>query len=368
MLKFPTWCCLALLLGFPIGASGKEPLFSVDVMSAISKAGCNAGTCHGNLNGKGGFRLSLRGQNPIVDFDQLTKTARGRLVNLSAPASSLILKKATGQTPHTGGVRFDSDSSEYADILHWIQNGAQGPRASSKRLTALEVTPKSAVVLAPDSTVQISVFATFDDGEQRDVTSRACYELSNLNAEVSPLGLVTRLKFGETTLIVRYLDKQIPVQIGFRDAHPDYAWSHPSPRNFIDTHVFSKLRALKINLSPACSDDVFVRRAYLDGIGRIPTANETRAFLNDENPLKRTILIDQLLERPEFADYWAIKFADILRVEEKVLDPKGVEIFHEWIRECIQSAMPLDEMVRQLVTGTGSTFSQPAANYYRAKP
>ena len=356
-------CCLTI--SCPVWA--RDTLdFTVDIMSVLSKAGCNAGTCHGNLNGKGGLKLSLRGQDPWADYERLTKAARGRRINLAAPTESLILRKGTGAVPHTGGVRFDRDSTEYADLLHWISVGAVGPADTDKQLVKLEVMPRSAVVLAPESTFQVHVVAHFSDGHQRDVTTRACYELSNLNATVNSQGQVSRTKFGETTLIVRYLDQQVPVQIGFRNSHPDYQWNHPTQENFVDKHIFAKLQKLRINLSPECNDSVFLRRAYLDAMGKLPTSVEARRYLSDNRPDKRETLIDHLLQRPGFADYWALKLADLLRVEEKVLDPQGVEVFHGWIRDCIQQGVGLDEMTRQLVTGTGSTFQQPAANYYRA--
>ncbi len=343
-----------------------EPQFSVDVMSVLSKAGCNAGTCHGNLNGKGGFKLSLRGQDPKADFEQLTRASRGRRVNFAAPDQSLFLQKATGHVPHVGGMRFGVDSWEYKELLRWMQHGAVGPRSGDRRLVALRVQPESAVVVAPTDDIQITVLAEFADGQKEDITHRACYELSNLNAEVEPSGRVVRKRFGETNLIVRYLDQQVPVSIAFTEAKTEFQWQSPVAKNFVDHHVFSKLRDLRVNLSAECNDSVFVRRVYLDAIGRMPTAAEAREFLANQSPNKRAETIEQLLNRPEFADYWAIKYADILRVEEKVLDPQGVELFHGWIRETIEQGLPLNQFVRALLTTTGSTFDNPAANFYRA--
>jgi hypothetical protein len=343
-----------------------DPNFGIDVMSVLSKAGCNAGTCHGNLNGKGGFKLSLRGQDAKHDFHALVLASRGRRVNRTAPELSLFLRKASGDIGHRGGIRFDRSSAEYKLLLQWLRGGASGPSSSAPEVVRLEVEPRSAISVAPVSDVQVRARAFFSDGTSRDVTDRACYELSNLNATVEAAGRVVRTKYGETTLIVRYLQQQVPVSIAFTEARPDFRWNDPPVNNEIDRHVFAKLRQLRINPSPLCDDSVFVRRAYLDAIGRAPSAAESRRFVHDTRSDKRSQLIDRLLSRPEFADYWALKWADVLRTEEKVLDTRGVEVFHGWIRDCIATGLPWDQFVRDLVTGSGSTFENPPANYYRA--
>ncbi|TWT91520.1 DUF1549 and DUF1553 domain-containing protein [Stieleria varia] len=352
------WCCRAV--------RAASPEFTVDVMPVISKAGCNLGTCHGNLNGKGGLKLSLRGQDPEFDYHSLVVSARGRRVNLAAPEQSLILQKATGNVAHRGGIRIDTGSDAYALLIRWIADGASAPSPEAIKLTQLRVTPTEAIVVEPDDQVRVHVEALFSDGSLRDVTDTACYELSNLNAEVDAHGVVSRLKYGETTLIVRYLHLQLPVSIAFTEKRQDFVWDDPDSFNEIDDHVFAKLKRLRINPSPLCDDSTFVRRAYLDAIGRLPLAAESREFVADPDPDKRDQLIDSLLARPEFADYWALKWADVLRAEEKVLDTQGVQVFHEWIRDGLASGRPIDQFVRELVTGTGSTFNDPAANYYRA--
>ncbi|MDV6034163.1 MAG: DUF1549 domain-containing protein [Phycisphaera sp. RhM] len=350
----------------PSAATVTAPEFTIDVMPVLSKAGCNLGTCHGNLNGKGGLKLSLRGQDPQYDYEMLVRAAKGRRINVAAPEMSLFLRKASGGVAHGGGTRFSADSPSYQLLTRWLRHGAPGPSAEAPRLIGLVVQPTQAIVANPDRALPVHVTATFSDGTSRDVTDTACYELSNLNATVDADGVVTRDKFGETTLIVRYLQEQRPVPIAFIESRPDFVWSDPQPFNEIDRHVFAKLKRLRINPSPLCDDTVFVRRAYLDAIGRIPTADEAKAFVSDPASDKRDRLIDRLLALPEFADFWALKWADVLRTEEKVLDSEGVEVFHGWIRDNIASGRPLDQFVRDLVTGTGSTFEQPAANYYRA--
>jgi len=371
--QIPTHLLIAVLFALGVLASIKCEIaragdleFAVDVMSVLSKAGCNAGTCHGNLNGKGGLKLSLRGQDPQFDFEALVLRSRGRRINPSSPEMSLMLQKATAQVPHRGGRRFDATSAEYEVLRKWIALGTPEPNSDAPRVVKLEVTPREAVLTDPVSDLQLQVRALFSDGTSRDVTQRACYELSNLIATVEPGGSVKRDRFGETTLIVRYLQQQVPVSIAFTAARPEFVWSNPPTNNAIDRLVFDKLHGLRMTPSQLSDDHVFARRAYLDAIGRAPTGDEAKSFMADSSVDKRARLIDFLLATPEFADLWALKWADVLRTEEKVLDTQGVEAFHQWIRESIASAQPVNEFVRDLVTGTGNTFKQPAANYYRA--
>lgn len=363
LLAISTFVCSALSSR---AVFGNDVEFAIEVMSVLSKSGCNAGTCHGNLNGKGGFKLSLRGQDPEFDFRALCFESRGRRVSRSAPEQSLFVRKAIGAVPHRGGIRFSTESQEYELLMRWLRSGAPGPSPKAAEVTRLDVEPSQAIVVEPVGEVRFRVQAHFSDGTSRDVTDLACYELSNLNAAVDATGVVSRVKYGEVTLIVRYLQQQVPVPIAFTEQRPNYRWQDPPVNNEVDRHVFAKLQRLRINPSDLCDDSTFVRRAYLDAIGRLPTAEEAKDFVAKEDAGKRAELIDELLSRNEFADFWALKWADVLRTEEKVLDTKGVEVFHAWIRESIAAGRPLDQFVRDLVTGVGSTFEHPPANYYRA--
>ncbi|MEX2215503.1 MAG: DUF1549 domain-containing protein [Phycisphaeraceae bacterium] len=340
--------------------------FRHDVMPVLIKSGCMAGACHGNLNGKGGFKLSLRGEDAAFDLGKLTREQLGRRINLFDPVASLILRKATATVPHEGGRRFAADSAEYRTLLRWIAQGAPDDDKNLPALVKLSVEPREVVLTEPTSSVQLKVEATFANGTKRDVTSLAVYELSNLSATVSPAGLVERVKAGQTTAIVRFLHLQEPARIAFVPARPNFTWADPPANNYIDMAVFAKLRTLRMNPSPLCSDTEFVRRVYLDLLGLIPTADEARAFVEDAASDKRAKLVDALLERPEFADFWALKWNDLLRNEERVLDSKGVRAFYWWIRESVASNKPVDEFVRDLLTTTGSTYSEPASNFYRA--
>jgi hypothetical protein len=353
-----------LLLPGPLRA---EPVsFRNDVMAVLSKAGCNQGACHGNQNGKGGFRLSLRGEDPARDYATLTRDMLGRRTNPLRPAESLVLRKATATIPHEGGRRFAPDSPEYAILSQWIGAGLPADSVGTLRLERLDVTPAEHALIEPADRVQIRARATFSDGSARDVTRLAVYEPSNAVASVSADGEAVRQRMGETAILVRYLDRQAVVQLAFVPARPDFAWEPVPEANFIDHQVFAKLRALRMLPSALCSDGVFMRRSYLDTLGVLPTADEARAFLADTCPDKRARLIDVLLERPEFADFWALKWSDLLRSEEKLLDPKGVRVFHEWIRQSILDHEPLNVFARDLIGARGSTYEEPAANFYRA--
>ncbi len=345
-------------------APGEDIAFRRDVMAVLSKAGCNLGGCHGNGNGKGGFKLSLRGQDADLDWAAMTRDQGGRRVNLIEPEMSLLLLKATASIAHEGGQRFVKDSPEYAALATWLCNGA--PDSQAARLTKLEVTPKERVLVEPETGVQLQATAIFADGSRRDVTRMAVFEPNNQTVKVSADGMVAREKVGESTVLVRYLDQQIPVRLAFVPARPDFVWSEPAANNFIDESVFKKLRTLRMNPSAWCDDTVFLRRAYLDLLGVVPTADTARAFTADTAPDKRAALIERLFTRAEFADFWTLKWADLLKIEERQLDRKGMKDFHGWIRESIAGNKPLDVFARELIAARGSTYENPAANWWRA--
>jgi hypothetical protein len=366
-----TWtlaACAACAVLTATVSRADQPTFAFDVMAVLSKAGCNMGACHGNLNGKGGFRLSLRGEDPAFDFAALTRDLASRRINRMAPEQSLMLLKPSGRLAHVGGVRFREDDGEYAILHDWIAGGANGPNPGEAALASLEVEPQRHMVPAPEDAVQLRVTAVMSNGRRRDVTSMAVYEPSNLVATIDRHGLVRRneVQFGETTILVRFLHLQTPVRLAFLPERPGFQWTDPQPFNRIDELNFGKLKSLRVLPSVLGDDATFVRRVYLDVLGLLPTADEARAFVADANPHKREALIDRLLARPEFAELWALKWSDVLRNEEKVLDPNGVDLFHAWIKESIYLNKPLDQFARELVSARGSTYQHPPANYYRA--
>lgn len=362
-------------------ACAQQPVsFDREVMAVLSRAGCNQGVCHGNQNGKGGFKLSLRGESADVDYLAITRDSLGRRVNLLAPEQSLLLLKATGAVPHEGGQRFGPDS-EYYRILHrWIASGMPQQLANEAPLARLVlsanelVIPRSAISDQGKSAVaapQLSVRAVFADGTSRDVTSLAVFESSDPRVRILADGTVLcdaeANQLVESAILVRYMNGQAVARVAFvpesRLPWPR-AWDQvPHP---IDRLAAARWRSLNLVPSDLCDDTTFLRRVYLDLLGQLPEPDEVRAFLNDNSEDKRTRLVEQLLNRPEFAEFWAMKWADLLRVEEKTLDRKGAQLFHRWLCQAIEDGMPLNEMARQIVAAQGSTYTVPPANFYRA--
>jgi hypothetical protein len=340
--------------------------YRLDVAAVLSKAGCNMGACHGNLNGKGGFKLSLRGDDPAFDLASMTRDALGRRTNLADPGSSLIVRKPTGLVPHEGGQRFSPGSPEAAALSGWLAAGARDDAPSAPRLTRLEVFPDERIAAPPGLAQQLVVTAEFSDGTRRDVTRQASYDVSDpTQVSVSADARVEARGPTETAVAVRYLGGRAVSRLAFLPNRPGFVWRAPAARNVVDRHVFAKLEALKINPSELATDAVFLRRAYLDAIGRLPNPEDVRAFLDDPAPDKRSRLITRLLERPEFADFWALKWADLLRNEEKTMGQKGVWVFQRWLRDQLAADLPLDEFARRLITAKGSTWSNPPASFYR---
>jgi len=352
-------------------AFGNEPTssFRLDVMPVLSKAGCNMGACHGNLNGKGGFRLSLRGEDPAFDYASLTREALGRRVDTVRPEASLAFLKPTGQVPHEGGLRIQPGSPEATAILSWIRAGAIDDSRTATKLMKLTVEPSSVDV--PSNTAgqpaqPLKVTAEFADGTRRDVTRQSAYDLGDpTKAEVTPDGLVIPQGPGEVVVAVRYLEGRAVSRIAFLADRPDVGDLSQAGDSAIDRAVFDKLRRLRIRPSDPASDPVFLRRAFLDAIGLPPTAEEARAFLADPDPEKRSKLVDLLVDRPEFADFWALKWADLLRNEEKSMGLKGAWALQRWLRDRIARDAPMDEFAREVVSSLGSTWQNPAASFHR---
>ena len=256
--------------------------FVNEVMAVLGKAGCNAGVCHGNASGKGGFKLSLRGYNPAADLEAITRDELGRRVNPVAAEASLVLQKPAGLVEHGGGQRFGVDSESYRLLHQWLQEGARGDFNRAPRLEKIEVFPESRILSRPGLTQQLVVRAHFAGGLVRDVTDQAIYELTSQGiVDVDGRGLVTAREVGEAPVLVRFLGKKALSRITVIQARPDFAWSNPSAHNFIDTHVFAKLKAVQVLPSELSSDTEFLRRVSFDTVGLPPTPAEVRAFLAD---------------------------------------------------------------------------------------
>jgi hypothetical protein len=340
--------------------------FATQVIPALTKAGCNSGACHGTPTGKNGFRLSLRGYLPDQDHASLTHDAQGRRLSRQRPEHSLLLLKATGQVAHEGGVRFRSGTSLYHIIRDWVTEGASPSPPKAPKLRRLEVFPPSRLLHAPADSQQLAVTAVFSDGSRRDVTGLARYSVHDPEAaDVSPDGRVAFRRAGEVTVLAGFLHEVAAARLTVLRPVPGFRWQSPAPRNFIDRHVFAKLKLLQIQPSELCRDDEFLRRVYLDVCGILPTPDETRRFLADRSADKRARLIDRLLKRPEYADFWALKWVDRLGCNNRFVGHRGAYAYRQWIFSQVSANVPFDRFVRSVITASGPNYSHPAASFYR---
>ncbi len=339
------------------------PSFNADVMPVLTKIGCNGGSCHGALNGQNGFKLSLFGYEPDQDYDMVVLKHDGRRVNVKDPEKSLILLKPTFQVPHGGGQVLKKDSPEYRALLTWLKDGAKRIPENEKRIVALRVTPPESVLFGKDAKRQLLVTARYSDGTERDITRTAKF-LSNDDsiAKVSPEGVLSVERGGETAIVVRAPGiagvAKVDVVLQAREV-PAVA-----SNNFIDDYVFAKLKTLEIPPSGLADDATFLRRAYLDIIGLIPTSDEARAFLADKDPNKRAKLVDQLLERPEYADFWALYWGDHLNNTKQLLYNKGPYTFTRWLYREFRRNTPYNQFARELLTSSGNMFEAAATSFY----
>lgn len=340
--------------------------FRNHVQSVLSKTGCNSGACHGASAGKNGFKLSLRGYDPEADFFAITRQSRGRRVVPDDPGRSLILTKPTGAIPHKGGVRFAEDSQEYRVIAEWLAQGSSGPTPDDARISRLEILPASARLRAGVEQ-QMVVRAHFSDGRVEDVTRWAKYTATNHTVcTVDDQGLIKVSGSGEGAVVAWYLAQNATASVTVPYSQPVSPESYLQAKraNFIDDLVLEKLQALNIPPSPRSDDSEFLRRVYLDTIGLLPTSDEARMFLEDTDPDKRLKLIEQLLSRPEFVDYWSYQWSDLLLLTGNRLRPQAIKSYYQWIREQVASNVPWDEFARRVILAKGSTFENGAANFY----
>lgn len=341
--------------------------FIQEVNPVLGKVGCNAGTCHGAQKGKNGFKLSLRGYDALHDYRALVDDVAGRRFNRSQPSQSLMLLKPTQGVPHEGGFLFDEDHRYYKLIEQWIGEGCKFKSESTKP-ESLVLYPEKPLLQRRTDSQQLIVLARFADGSVRDVTREAVFETSNFEvATVSEGGRVNGVRRGEAAALVRYegLYAAAPVTIlGERDG---YKWVDSPEYNYVDNLVNKKLQRLKILPSELATDAEFFRRIYLDLAGVAPRVEQTRAFLEDARPSreKREALIEELLSSPEYVDHWTLKWSDLLLSSRKYLSEQGVWAFRNWIRSSIAGNQPYNRFAYELMTATGSTVENPAANYYR---
>lgn len=348
---------------------GSQPIsFELDVQPVLTKAGCNSGACHGKQRGQNGFQLSLLAFDSDFDFEAITKGGRGRRIFPGAPEQSLLLAKATGAAPHGGGKRFSEDSSAYRVLHDWLEQGAVREVSGEPTLERIELA-RSAFVLAPNQDQQLRVEAFFSDGSSRDVTLETDY-LSNEPpiVDVDTQGKLTSGKLpGETAIMARYMNHIGVVDVVIPSQHEiaEGLFEELERRNFVDDLVYAKLAKTSVQPSEEASDSVFLRRVYTDLIGRIPSPEEAQTFLDTESEHKREYLVDELLERPEFVDYWANQWADLLRPNPYRVGIKAVLNYDNWIRQQFRENVSYDQFVRRLVTAKGSTWRNGAVTLYR---
>lgn len=351
-----------------IAALGAEkPTFLRDVAPVLNKAGCTSGPCHGAAKGKNGFKLSLRGYDPRFDYEALLYDVSGRRFNRADPAASLMLAKPTQQAPHQGGLRFEVDSRYYKTIFDWIAAGVPYGDPAKDAVAALNVEPREISMNAPGETAKVRVSVAYADGTTRDVTEDATVESNVPDVAAVDGANVKGARVGEAALLVRYQGKFATVPVTVLNPKPGFAWSALPQHNYIDRHIDAKLKRLKIQPSPVVDDAAFLRRASLDLTGQPPKPEQVRAFLADpsESRAKRARMIDMLIDSPAFVDHWTVKFADLLQNSRKYLGEKGAYGFQEWIRRRIAANTPYDKLVRELLTSRGSSYDEPAANFFR---
>jgi hypothetical protein len=349
-------------------AKNESAYFLRDVTPLFTKLGCNAIDCHGSALGKGGFRLSMFGAEPDADYDALTKMHMGRRINRVEPIKSLALLKATNATAHAGGPRVQPNSLEYTMLASWIAQGLPWGDDKLHRPVSVKVWPKDRI-LTKGSGQQLLARAVYADGSERDVTRLASFASTDpaLTA-VDATGKVKAEGFGEAIVSATFMRRWDTVRVLTPQPLPG-PFPKIDPNNKIDELVFAKLQKLGFPPSAPCTDEAFLRRAYLDVIGCLPKPEEARAFLADPDPAKRTKVIDRLLERDEYADFWALKWGDLLRIKSEYpvrVWPRGVQTYYRWVRGSIAANKPYDQFVRELITANGSDFQVGPANYYRA--
>jgi hypothetical protein len=340
--------------------------FRHDLIAALNVGGCNAGACHGTPSGKNGFKLSLRGFDPASDYIQLTRDVLGRRSDRLEPEASLILQKGLGRVPHEGGQRFVPSSLPARVLRDWLAEGLRDDTPTLAEVKSVTVLPGSRVQNSPARWQQLAIIAQFTDGSSRDVTRLTVFSSSDSAvADVSPTGLVEFKQAGEVAILCRYLMELQTVRLTYLEPRQGFVWTNPPENNYVDKHTFAKLKMLSIPPSGLCTDEEFIRRAYLDTCAILPTPDEVRQFLASKDPNKRIRLIDALLERPEYADFWTLKWSDVLRSSRKTLQVKGTHVFQQWLRRHVAHNTPLDEVVKEVLTASGSTFANPPASYYR---
>jgi hypothetical protein len=360
-----------LEISMPLKISGQQENwpanFITDVQPHLSRLGCNQGTCHGAKDGKAGFKLSLRGYDPIFDTAALTDDAKGRRTDVASPDDSLMLLKATGAVPHEAGQVMTPESVSYQIIREWISQGSP-LRTDVPRVESIALWPRQAVLQNIGERQQFRILAKYSDGTERDVTALGFMESGNSEVLTTDKnGLGTTLRRGEAAILARFEGRYDSTVITVMGDRSGFVWEAPPANNTIDTLVASKLQRMKTLPSGLCTDEEFVRRVYLDLTGLPPTAEALRSFLADarDSRWKRDLLIDSLIGSEAFVEHWTNKWADLLQVNAKFLGAPGAQLLRGWIRQEVAQNTPYDVFVRKILTASGSNAQNPAAGYYK---
>ncbi len=352
------------------GLESVQPVnFPHQVVPIFTKLGCNGGGCHGKAAGQAGFKLSLLGFEPREDYEHLVNESRGRRLFPAVPSQSLLLQKAVNESPHGGGQRLEVDSYEYRLIERWVANGMPYGSDNDPVVTAIQVVPEQRR-LARGAVQQIAVVATYSDGSVEDITRTAQFESNNKDlADVNTQGLVTLAdQPGDVAIMARYQGQvavfRSSIPLGVQFAEGETQW--PPTQNVVDERVFAKLATLGIPPSALCDDATFVRRVTLDLCGRLPTSDETRNFLAATSPSKHAELVDQLLESTDYAEHFAKKWSMILRNRRAAVGQQsGTFAFYDWLRTSFHENKPYDQIVRELLTASGSVETNPPVAWFR---
>jgi hypothetical protein len=347
-----------------------EVSFRRDVMPVFFRAGCNSGTCHGSARGKDGFMLSLFGYDAQGDYERVVNDMPGRRVNTAVPEQSLLLLKALGAVPHTGGKLIKRESQYYQTLLRWIEAGAPDDVGDVPATVTVELSNQRLLFEQPGSGEPLKVTATASDGSTRDVTKLARFFSNNESvARIDADGRVTAAGPGDTHVFARFSRFTVGAEVIVLPPESGFAWPNPPTVNFIDELVFDRLQKLRIAPSELCDDETFLRRITLDLAARTPTVDEYREFMADEGPNKRALKIDQLLADDAFADYWAALWAEQLRViggnyAPVATDVKAADAYYRWIRRQMRNSRPLNEFVAEMVDASGSNLTNGPVNLY----
>lgn len=343
--------------------------FKLDVMPVFMRSGCNSGSCHGAARGKDGFNLSLFGYDPDGDYHRITREQPERRINLALPAESMMITKSIGKVPHTGGQMFTAKDQEYDAILRWLQAGVPKDKADIPTPLNLEILPKNAVLVGENSKQRMTIRAHYSDGSTRDVTKLSLYLSSNdRSATIGKDGVVTAGQRGEAFVMARFATFTVGSQIIVIPKGVDYQWTNVPENNYVDTLIFNKLKKLRVLPSELCSDEVFIRRAFIDIVGKLPTSEEYTKFVADKDAKKRDKLIDELLTRKEFVEMWVMKFAELLQIRSdgnQRMSYKSTLLYYNWLNEKLSNNVPMNKIVQELLGSTGGTFANPATNYYQ---